>query len=367
MKKKPTGHKRLEEIIQHLGEGVIYQEADGKILLFNQAAQRIFGLSEDEAYGRTSTSHDWHLVNEDGSPCPGEEHPSMITLRTGQALNDQIRGIARPDQPVTWLSISTRPIIGPGQESPEAVVVSFSDITERKHAERELLNSEERYRGLFNGINSGVAVYEVFGDGQDFIFKDFNSSGEFIDGQSREDLVGRSIIEARRQVEEFGLLDAMRRVWRSGKPEHLPVTLYEDDRLIGWYENYIYKLPSGEIVAIFDDATERKQTEEELRRNQKYLQKSQRIAKLGSWRLDVNTNEVYWTEELYRMYGFDHNLPPPPYTEHMKLFTPESWELLSTSLAKTVEKRGAVRVGTGDGKTRWQQWVDVGPWRSYMR
>jgi len=48
-------------------------------------------------------------------------------------------------------------------------------------------------------------------------------------------------------------------------------------------------------------------------------------------------NEVVWTEELYKMYGFDPGLPPPPYTEHQKLFTPESWELLSKSLANTVE------------------------------
>ena len=90
-------------------------------------------------------------------------------------------------------------------------------------------------------------------------------------------------------------------------------------------------------TGVTQDITDRKQAEEELRRNEKDLKGSQRIAKLGSWRLDVQTNEVYWTEELYRMYGFDPNLPPPPYTEHMKLFTPKSWQLLSTSLAKTVE------------------------------
>ncbi|MCF8033422.1 MAG: PAS domain S-box protein [Desulfarculaceae bacterium] len=91
------------------------------------------------------------------------------------------------------------------------------------------------------------------------------------------------------------------------------------------------------FITTAQNITEKKRLEEELFRSQKDLQKSQRMAKLGSWRLDVETNEVYWTEELYRMYGFDPNLPPPPYTEHMKLFTPESWELLSTSLAKTVE------------------------------
>jgi PAS domain S-box-containing protein len=69
----------------------------------------------------------------------------------------------------------------------------------------------------------------------------------------------------------------------------------------------------------------------------KDLKESQRIAHVGSWRLDVASNQVVWTEELYKMYGFDPSLPPPPYTEHIKLFTPESWERLSTTLAHTRE------------------------------
>ena len=83
------------------------------------------------------------------------------------------------------------------------------------------------------------------------------------------------------------------------------------------------------------DITRRRQDEEVLRRKDHDLRESQRIAHVGSWRLDVATNKVVWTEELYKMYGLDPSLPPPPYTEHMKLFTPESWERLSTALAHT--------------------------------
>ena len=85
------------------------------------------------------------------------------------------------------------------------------------------------------------------------------------------------------------------------------------------------------------DITARRQAEEVLRMSEKDLRESQRIAHVGSWRLDLATNQVFWTEELYRMYGFDPTIPPPPYTEHMKLFTPESWERLSSALALTRE------------------------------
>ena len=50
----------------------------------------------------------------------------------------------------------------------------------------------------------------------------------------------------------------------SGKPEHFPVSLYEDERIVGWRDNFVYKLPSGEIVSVYSDETERKQAEDSL-------------------------------------------------------------------------------------------------------
>ncbi|MFA7060451.1 MAG: PocR ligand-binding domain-containing protein [Pedobacter sp.] len=76
---------------------------------------------------------------------------------------------------------------------------------------------------------------------------------------------------------------------------------------------------------------------EAVRASERDLSNSQQIAHLGSWRLDVATNQVTWTEELYRMYGADPVLPPLPYSEHGKLFTPTSWERLSIALAHTME------------------------------
>lgn len=91
------------------------------------------------------------------------------------------------------------------------------------------------------------------------------------------------------------------------------------------------------VIVTFVNITKLKLSEENLIKSQKNLIKTQQITQIGSWHLDLETNEVVWTEELYKMYGFDPTLPPPPYTEHMKLFTPESWEILSSSLAYTRE------------------------------
>ncbi len=97
-----------------------------------------------------------------------------------------------------------------------------------------------------------------------------------------------------------------------------------------------------------------------LEKNMRDLMESQRIAHLGTWRLDVETNQVVWTEELYKMYGLDPYNPPPSYLEHEQLFTPESWGKLSTSL-EIAKKYGIpyeleLETITKDGQRGWM-WV----------
>ena len=138
------------------------------------------------------------------------------------------------------------------------------EIAERRSAEDALREGEERFRMMFENMSNAVAVYESVGEGADFIFKDLNRTGEKIDDVMREDLIGKSVLDVFPGVVEFGLFDVFRRVWQTGEPEHHPISFYTGEKVSGWRENYVYKLPSGEIVAIYDDVTEQKQMEESL-------------------------------------------------------------------------------------------------------
>ncbi len=138
-----------------------------------------------------------------------------------------------------------------------------------KQSEKELSkhrdNLEDEFRQLFNKMPSGVAIYEAVRNGEDFIFKDFNLAAEKIDGIAREAVVGKSVLEIFPGIKDFGLFDLFQKVWRTGKSQHFPITQYTDNRISGWRDNYVYKLPSDEIVAIYDDVTEEKKAEDTIK------------------------------------------------------------------------------------------------------
>jgi two-component system, cell cycle sensor histidine kinase and response regulator CckA len=138
------------------------------------------------------------------------------------------------------------------------------DITERKRTEVALRASEERFRELFHQMSSGVMVYEVVGDADDFVIKDVNRAGEKIDSVRRRDVVGRPVRDVFPGVVEFGILDVFERVWRTGRPERRSTALYTDERISGWRENHVYRLPAGELVSLFDDVTERQIMENKI-------------------------------------------------------------------------------------------------------
>lgn len=153
---------RYQSIIAALSEGIVMHDATGNIVANNKSAEIILGLTKDQLYGRTSIDQRWKAIHEDGTPFPGEEHPAMVTLATGKPLQNIIMGVHKPDGALSWISINSQPIFHPGQQSPYAVVASFSDITQRKKAEQEL--EERRVRAAqadrlqaLGEISAGVA------------------------------------------------------------------------------------------------------------------------------------------------------------------------------------------------------------------
>ena len=164
--------------------------------------------------------------------------------------------------------------------------------TELLQSQQSLHESETRYRVMFQNMGSGVAVYETRDDGRTFIFKDFNRAAETIENVKKEELIGRNVADVFPGIKEFGILDVFRRVWRTGVAEHYPISLYKDERLSSWRDNFVYKLPTEEIVAIYDDVTERKQAEEALKESEKKLKTVLEAVQAGIVVIEPETHRI---------------------------------------------------------------------------
>ncbi len=170
---------------------------------------------------------------------------------------------------------------------------------------REILSSlyhrEEMLREIFNNIHSGIAVYQAINDGEDFIFTQFNNAAQKIEKINKEDLMGKRVREVFPGIKECGLFQVFQRVWKTGVPEHFPVTLYSDDRIKGWRENFVFKLSTGEIVAIYDNVTDFHQIKESLRIRENIVETSLNAIAMAGF----DGKLTYVNKSFIDMWGYD--------------------------------------------------------------
>ena len=110
-------------------------------------------------------------------------------------------------------------------------------------------------------------------------------------------------------------------------------------------------------LAVSLDVTERKSSEQVLRQRQAELIEAQRLAKVGSWRWDPETDTVTWSEELYRIAGLDPSMPAVSYKDHPKLYTAESWQRLQAAVEEALRTGAPYELDLEmirfDGERRW--------------
>ena len=138
----------------------------------------------------------------------------------------------------------------------------IQDVSEQRAAFEAVRSTKERFAGIFEQTASGVAVYQPTQDGQDMVFVDYNPAAAQIDKTDRTEVIGRRLTECFPSVSDMGLLQALQRVARTGAAERLPVAEYQDARIAVWRENRIFRLSSGEVVAVYEDLTEIKQAQQ---------------------------------------------------------------------------------------------------------
>ncbi|QTA77961.1 Two component system response regulator/histidine kinase [Desulfonema limicola] len=137
----------------------------------------------------------------------------------------------------------------------------FFVLQKYRQVKKDLIKIKAGYNSLFENMSNGVTVFKAEDNGNIFIIKDINTSGEKIYKISKQDAVGKSLEKLFPYIKDFGLFEAIQRVNKTGNSEYHPDIQYENEKLVGWRRHFLYKLPSGEIVSIYSDDTQQKLTE----------------------------------------------------------------------------------------------------------
>lgn len=152
--------RRTEEKYRLLHEtmvqGVVYQDATGRVTSVNPAAERILGLSLEELRGRTSFAPRGQAIREDGTEIPQDEHPSMVALRTGEEVHHRTLGVFNPQEnEYRWIVVHAVPQTRPGESGPYQVYSIFEDVTPRKRAE-QVAEWESRVRAAMADLSQAL-------------------------------------------------------------------------------------------------------------------------------------------------------------------------------------------------------------------
>ena len=188
LSKSEEKHRRLFETMT---QGVVYQNAEGHIISANPAAERILGLTLDQMMGKTSMDPGWKTIHEDGSDFPGEDHPAMRALRTGKSEHSIIGIMNQKKNKHSWVSVSAIPLFKNGNEKPYQVYATLEDITEIKLAQKELSESEKKYKMLADNAEDVIWTMDMEGK-----FTYISPSVEKLRGYTAEEVMIESVLDS---------------------------------------------------------------------------------------------------------------------------------------------------------------------------
>src|SRR6266851_1949760 len=297
--------RELRDVVNTVPAHVWSTSPEGQVDFVNDRWLQFTGLTLDEAFGwkweavlhpddRTRVLADWHTA-----------------LGNGQATESEAR-VRRADGEYCWWFIRSVPL----RDETGKLVRWYGtaiDIEDRKRAEQALRKSEERWRSVFENSAIGVALTDLNGR-----FLATNHVYQTIVGYTDEELCALSTLEITHEDYREAnwafiteLLEGKRRQFQIEKKYR------RKDGSSIWVSNHVSLVPGTErvprfIMALSEDITQRKRTEEALQRSEGYLAEAQKLTHTGSWVVRIPQMEnVYWSKEMYRIFGLDPDSTPP--------------------------------------------------------
>ncbi|MBN1317688.1 MAG: PAS domain S-box protein, partial [Anaerolineales bacterium] len=193
--------------------------------------------------------------------------------------------------------------------------------------------SERRYRTILQG--SADAIITVDPQGK---IEEWSIGAERITSYKREHIQGKRLEILVPEHEQQSIDSALEQMHKNGFVENWQTRLMTKDGNLVDVEITLTDMGSEMgYTAIFRDVRKRKQDEEALLKSQQSLSWAQAIAHLGNWDWNILTNELAWSDEVYRIFGLVPGVPAPTYDEFLAKVHPEDREYVNVSVKRVLD------------------------------
>ena len=258
--------EKFHTMFDTMTQGVCYVDSQGRITSFNEAAEKISGISFARAKGKTVAELNIKAVHEDGFDFPVETRPLQVALRTGTQIKNKVMAVFnRKEKRYRWINVTAIPKFRTGNDEPFEVYGIAEDITEQKEAEREqaklsaVIETTPDFAGLAD--ENATAIY-------------VNKAGRKMAGISETEDITKY------KISDFHPKWAAEKVQKEGVPEAVEKGSWVGETAILDREGKVtpvlqvilsHKNPDGSIVyfsTIAHDISERKKSEEKLKESE---------------------------------------------------------------------------------------------------
>jgi len=352
-------NERLHSLFDTMSTGVIYYDEKQEVIDANPAALEILGISRDKVRSITHIDYEWKTIYEDGSKVDIDDHPMRVAFRTGKPSEQQVLGVLnRKENKYRWLQIKATPEFKSNSQKPFQVRTCFDDITDKYNSERLLEKRNEFTLKFAEHHPSGIVACNEKGE---LIFLNEAAKkwhgldvlnvpqSEWADNYSLHNPETGNLLE----TDDIPLVMAN----KGKRAEQIPILIKakgQDPRHV-LCSAASMRDEDGNIIGalcIFDDVTYLKSKEEKLRQQEKelrikleqveesefFLKEIAKIAKIGGWIMNTNTNELNWTEEVYNIHGVPVG-EQPPLDKALDFYVDGATEIVSQTLADSITNK----------------------------
>jgi PAS domain S-box-containing protein len=293
-------------LLNSLDEGVLLLQGEmGTIISANNKACDITGFTHEQIIGRNLTDLGGKAFREDGAPMQIQEYPAMVTLQTGEVIQNKVMGFINAKGKLTWLSVNTCLLEEYNSKVPALVGVTFSDVTACKEAESRLSESEYIFQSFMNNTHSPAWILDE--DGYLIYMNDvFKQVWKLNDAHLYSNV--RDLMP-KEMVEEY--VANNRKVLDTGQPLITIENSMRQDGTPGVYLVFKFLLqtstPKRLIGGQSIDITEEKKAQQEIIQSNERFYYTTKATSDYIWDWNIEKGTIYRSEPFNQLTGYTQN------------------------------------------------------------